>query len=324
MKIELKDQDVGFEANKGTILDAALAASIPWPHQCRSGECGHCRCRLIEGDVRRDPYLPGTLSVEEERSGVILACRSTPKTPLVLGLDGPLPPAIRSIEAKIQKRAFLSSDVIRLVLEPKERVDFLPGQYADVCLPGMPARAYSMASAPAEPELDFLVKIVGNGCVSPALADAELGTVLKLRMPLGAAHWQNSARPLLLIGSGTGLAPLMSIWRHVSSCSAKTPAELIAIHADWARDLFEPPSRQHWLADNGMLDQIDGEMQDLKGYDCHFAGSPATMKLVKSLVFTRGLPAERFFADPFWTPELIVKPALGQRFGQIMRKLFAA
>ena len=39
-----------------TILEAALAAGVPYPHGCRSGNCGACKSRLVAGDVEMSPY----------------------------------------------------------------------------------------------------------------------------------------------------------------------------------------------------------------------------------------------------------------------------
>ena len=62
-----------------TILEAAMAAGVPYPHGCRSGDCGACKSRLISGDVTLAPYSDRALSARERAAGMILACRARPR-----------------------------------------------------------------------------------------------------------------------------------------------------------------------------------------------------------------------------------------------------
>lgn len=62
-----------------TILEAAMAAGAPYPHGCRSGNCGACKSRLISGDVTLAPYSDRALSADERAAGMILACRARPR-----------------------------------------------------------------------------------------------------------------------------------------------------------------------------------------------------------------------------------------------------
>src|SRR5260370_24233050 len=61
-----------------TILEAALAAGVAYPHGCRSGNCGACKSRLESGEVELSPYSPYALSDAERAQGLILACRAVP------------------------------------------------------------------------------------------------------------------------------------------------------------------------------------------------------------------------------------------------------
>src|SRR5689334_18667493 len=61
-----------------TILDAALAAGVPYPHGCRSGNCGACKSRLGEGEVEMAPYSEFALTEAEAAEGLVLACRAVP------------------------------------------------------------------------------------------------------------------------------------------------------------------------------------------------------------------------------------------------------
>ena len=55
-----------------TILEAALSQGVPYPHGCRSGNCGACKSRLLSGEVEMSPWSEFALSPEEKESGLVL------------------------------------------------------------------------------------------------------------------------------------------------------------------------------------------------------------------------------------------------------------
>ena len=75
-----------------TVLQAALAAGIAYPHGCRMGRCGACKSRLISGDVDLLKHTPFSLTEEEKADGLTLACRAVPLGDVVIGwLNGAEP-----------------------------------------------------------------------------------------------------------------------------------------------------------------------------------------------------------------------------------------
>jgi alkane 1-monooxygenase len=70
-----------------TILSAALRAGIPFPHGCRVGSCGKCRCRVQDGAVRELTETAYLLSADELDRGVVLACQSVPRTDVHVEVD---------------------------------------------------------------------------------------------------------------------------------------------------------------------------------------------------------------------------------------------
>ena len=77
VKVRQFDEDLAVETGQ-TILEAALARDLPYPHGCRSGNCGACKSELLAGEVEMSPYSDFALTDQEKSSGLILACRAVP------------------------------------------------------------------------------------------------------------------------------------------------------------------------------------------------------------------------------------------------------
>jgi ferredoxin-NADP reductase len=108
------------------------------------------------------------------------------------------------------------------------------GQHVDVRLTAedgyQAQRSYSIGSAPGAPELELTVEYIEDGEVSPYLTE-ELGPEdpLELRGPIGGYFvWRpDRDEPLLLVGGGSGLVPLMAMLRHRRDAGATVDARLL-------------------------------------------------------------------------------------------------
>lgn len=69
------------------MLTVALAQGIKWPHKCRVGSCGTCKCKILEGEVKPEIDFVNVLSLEQIESGYVLACKSSVKTDLKILID---------------------------------------------------------------------------------------------------------------------------------------------------------------------------------------------------------------------------------------------
>ncbi len=105
-----------------------------------------------------------------------------------------------------------------LILDVPGWIDHQPGQHVDVRLTapdGYQAnRSYSISSAPGEPP-QITVERVPDGEVSPYMVDVvEVGDTFEVRGPIGGYFvWEPKPAELVLIGGGSGIAPLRSMWR---------------------------------------------------------------------------------------------------------------
>lgn len=67
-----------------TVLAALLRAGLPFPFACQTGNCGSCKCHLLAGEVLALEQAEHVLTSAERAAGVILACRSQPRSDLVV------------------------------------------------------------------------------------------------------------------------------------------------------------------------------------------------------------------------------------------------
>ncbi len=69
------------------LLQAALNAGIQWPHDCRVGSCGSCRCLIKEGKIKPLNDFSYVLDGEQLKSGMVLACQSRLQSDVVVEVD---------------------------------------------------------------------------------------------------------------------------------------------------------------------------------------------------------------------------------------------
>jgi NAD(P)H-flavin reductase len=196
-----------FHLNCGDLLlDGALLNGVELPHDCRSGICGACRVRLVDGKV-----FGGT----EPGSDMIHACQARVVSDLQLVKEAVPDPV--SISAEVADLVRLAPDVIGVSLELPRRLKHLPGQYCKLQFRGFPLRCYSpsypLQGGPDNRLLSFHIRRIHGGAVSSALgAKIRAGHRVKLTGPFGSAFFRpNHPGRTVVVASGTGFAPMWSI-----------------------------------------------------------------------------------------------------------------
>jgi len=121
-----------------------------------------------------------------------------------------------------------------LLLDVPEWPGHLAGQHIDVRLvaeDGYEAqRAYSIASAPGSKHVEITVERIENAEVSPYLCDVlQPGDGVEVRGPIGGYFVRRAEErsPLLLIGGGSGVVPLMSMLRQHTAVGSTSEARLL-------------------------------------------------------------------------------------------------
>jgi naphthalene 1,2-dioxygenase ferredoxin reductase component len=217
VKVRQFDADLPVEMGQ-TILEAALARDLPYPHGCRSGNCGACKSELIAGEVEMSPYSEFALTEAEKAGGLILACRAVPWSDCevkFLDADETVAHPSRRLTCKVVDVASATHDIrtIRLEIVSGGPFDFSAGQYASVEFPGLPPRDYSMANRPDEKVLEFHIRLMQGGAVTPFVANQlKTGDVVKVSGPFGTSYLREKhTGPIVALAGGSGMAPIKSI-----------------------------------------------------------------------------------------------------------------
>jgi CDP-4-dehydro-6-deoxyglucose reductase len=315
------------------VLDAALDAGINLPHSCKSGNCGACRARLLRGEVDYPNGKPLGLSDSEAAEGLILLCQAHPCTDLsletfeVIAADLAL---VKRLPCRIERAERWSHDVmsVYLRLPAAERFEFKPGQYIDILLSGGRRRSFSIASPPHDScLLELHVRRAPGGEFTEQLFTGGISNaLLTIEGPLGHFIYRPPTRlssgkdaPMLLVGGGTGLAPLMSMLRHVIENGLRREMWLywgVRNERDlYARASLEQMTRRcadlrylavlsepsaQWHGRRGMVHQsVLGDIEQLERYDVYASGPPAMIEAVRSEFMRRGVAAARLSFDSF-------------------------
>jgi NAD(P)H-flavin reductase/ferredoxin len=205
LKVLVNDET--FSANCGDLLlDAALMNGIDIPHDCRSGYCGTCRVRVLDGWV-----LGGQTSDPE----TVLACQCRVISDLQVAAEDV--PEITTSTGRVIDLVRLAPDVVEVCIKLTRPAQYLPGQYFNVEFRGFPARRYSPTTALDGLGDDRLIRLhvrrIPHGRVSSALGRTiGAGHWAKLTGPVGSAYLRSyRSERLVLIAGGTGFAPLWAI-----------------------------------------------------------------------------------------------------------------
>lgn len=328
-RVRIQGSDTPFEvADDQSVLDAVLRAGEWLPHSCTQGTCGTCKVRVLDGQVAHNDSPEYTLTPAERCAGLALGCLATPCSDLVvepLGTasdDGAPRHPLRDFDGTVVALDDIATDTRRLVVDLDEPMSFNAGQYAELQIPGTGlGRQYSMANQPSEPKrLEFHVKrTVGgratDGWIFSALS---VGERVELRGPLGQFHLvREQSEPAILIGGGTGLAPLKSIARHVLD-HGLVP-ELYLYHGgrrrddlydvDFFRDLeaehgnfhYRPVlSEEQWDGSTGMVtDAVVEDFRSCKGLSAYLCGPPAMIEAGVRALKRRRMAPRLIFREEF-------------------------
>ena len=340
MRVRLSRFDRSFTAApEEPVLDAALRAGLNLPHSCKGGSCGACRARLLEGTIAYPHGRPLGLSEAEEAEGLVLLCHARALSDLLVETFDVVSAEqirIKRLPCRVERSERLSHDVMALYLKlpAAEAFEFKPGQYVDIMLPKGRRRSFSIASPPHDARpLELHVRHAPGGEFTERVF-AEHGierALLTLEGPLGHFVYRDSAASMLLIGGGTGLAPLKSIMRHVldnglpreialywgvrSERDLYAQAELEALarragaRLRYVPVLSEPSAA--WSGCTGYVHRAVLERgEPLGALDIYASGPPAMVEAIRREFPLHGADPARLYFDSFdYAPDSAARQA---------------
>jgi propane monooxygenase reductase component len=334
-QVRLEPVGVEFEVDEDeTILRGAFRQGLMLMHGCKEGQCSACKSFLLDGEVDLDRYSTFALNDFEKDEGWTLLCRAHAMSDLEIELINYDEEVLRSGVAlrtetmRVEAIDALTHDIRRLVLSPAggTAFTFKPGQYVDIRIPDSDeVRSFSMAGLPGD-ELEFMIKVYPDGKFSSLLSSGAIavGDELDVTGPYGVFTLRESSeRPLLFIGGGAGMAPILSLLRSLAEQGSTRPA-VYYYGARASRDLFYLDELAELsarlanfrfvaaLSDCGEDDDWDGERglitdvvsrcePQVSEADAYLCGPPPMVDAAIGLLAQKGVPESRVYYDKFTT-----------------------
>ena len=314
------------------MLAAGIRQGIGLPYGCKDGACGSCKCKKLEGTVVHGPHQAKALSEQEEAAGFVLTCCGVAHSDVVLESRqvtqaGAIP--IRKMPSRIASMERKSPDVmvIRLQLPANDPFVYRAGQYVEFLLRDGSRRSYSMANAPHNgPALELHIRHMPGG----KFTDHVFGVmkekeIQRIEGPFGSFYLrEESDKPMVLLASGTGFAPIKALIEHMQFQNIQRPATLYwggrrphdLYMDDWVRArLAEMPHlhyvpvvsdalpEDNWTGRTGFVHRaVLEDLPDLSSYQVYACGAPIVVDSARDdFSELAGLDEEEYFADSFIT-----------------------
>lgn len=328
-----------------TILGAALRHSVGLPYGCKNGACGSCKGRVVAGDIVQGDHAASALSAQEKTEGRALFCCATAASDITIECRevqgaGDIP--IKKIPCRVATLERVADDVVvtRLQLPATERMQYLAGQYVEFLLRDGKRRSYSIATPPhQEGPIELHIRHMPGGTFTDYVFGAKEGQpamkerdILRFEGPLGSFFLrEDSDKPIILLASGTGFAPIKAIVEHAVYTGITRPMTLywggrrprdLYMHElceQWARELpnfryvpviSDAQASDDWDGRTGFVHEaVMEDHPDLAGFEVYACGAPVMINAARKDFSLRcDLHEDAFFADSF-TSEADMHPA---------------
>ncbi len=302
-----------------TVLDTLLQANVNIPNACREGVCQSCLLRSL--DIAPPSLSQKGLKDTLQFQKYFLACRCYPEQDMTIALPDY---ENSSIAATVSHKELLSADIMRLVLAYKDEFNFYAGQFANLRRDDGLTRSYSIANVPGQENiLEFHVKRLHGGRFSAWVHDhLILGAELAVSEAKGSCHYLpgKSEQPLLLVGTGSGLAPLIGIVKDALAQGhygpirlyhgSREPEGLYLINE--IQSLTETYSNFDYFpcvsGNNTSEIFTKGRAHDvalaatdtLNGWRVYLCGHPDMVNQTKKMAFLKGASLNDIYADAFY------------------------
>jgi len=314
-------QEKSYQCRKGeTVLQVFMRHGVTVPFSCGNGICHACLQRCENGHV--PPKAQKGLRETLKEQGYFLTCKCIPDNDMKITLPRDSDLFNRAV---VYKKELLAPDVCRLLLEPATQLYYHAGQFINIRNQHGEVRSYSLSSVPQEDYfLEIHVKRVPEGIMSHWIFD-ELSEndELEFQGAMGSNYYVQGEQhqPLLLVGTGTGLSPLLGIVRDALSSGHTGPMYLyhgsrhpqgLYLQATLKElseqyDNFHPVLcvSERTTLENYRVGRANdialADHADLKKWRIYLCGHPEMVEGMQQAAQAAGANPLEIHADPFWS-----------------------
>lgn len=314
-----------------SLLSSLTQEEIFIPSACGGrGTCGYCKVKVMEGGgpvlATEKPFL----TPEEQEDHVRLSCQLKVKEDIKIQIPEELfnvkeyitvAEEIEDVTDRIKR--------VRLRLPEGSELNFKAGQYIQLLAPEYDGndeevfRAYSIASAAEDHNhVELFIGYVPGGIATTYIHQhLKVGDKVTITGPYGDFYYQDNDREMILAGAGTGIAPLLSLVRHLEAINsdrkatlyfgARTPSDLMMV--DYFEEMekklpnfkFIPTlsrvTEEHkWTGEEGRVNiTLDKYLEDGENKEAYLCGNPAMIDSIKEVLDKKGIPEELVYFDEF-------------------------
>ena len=326
-----EQKDLLVEGGKPLLVTLA-EQNIFIPSACGGkGTCAYCKVKVHEGGGPVLPTETPYLNPQELEGHVRLSCQVKVKEDLKIEIPEEIF-LVKEFQVRVEKIEDLTPEIKGVhfkILSPEEGIIFKPGQYVQLHIPkykltsGPEYRAYSICSSAQDHKaLELIITRAEGGAVSTYVHEyLKVGDELVISGPFGEFYLRESERDILLIATGSGLAPVRSILDQIHRqqiqrktllfFGAKTPEDLF--YDDYLNGLQEQISHftfyptlsratpeDHWSGETGRVTNlIEKYIPDEPNLDVYICGAPPMVESCVQLLTKKGVSEENIYYDKF-------------------------
>ncbi len=327
------NEDKEYTVNGGSsLLSTLIEEKIFIPSACGGkGTCGYCKVKVLDGGGPVLPTETPFLTEDELNNNVRLSCQCKVKQNIKIEIPEELF-NVKEYFATVEEIEDMTSVIKRLKIKlPEgEEIRFKPGQFIQLKAPIYDGndeevyRAYSIASSPGDKEHIelFIGYVPGGKCTTYVHKHLKEGDTVQINGPYGDFYFDDASdREVILVAAGTGIAPILSILKHMKEYNinrkarfyfgARTPDDLFLL--DYFKELEESlydfkfiptlsrvTEEHNWTGERGRVNNaLDKYLTDSDNKEAYLCGNPAMIDSMVSALMEKGVPEELIYFDKF-------------------------
>lgn len=330
VKVTINDEKEYTVPGGRSLLSTLVDEEIFIPSACGGkGTCGYCKVQIDSGG---GPLLATELpflTKEEQEDKFRLACQCKVKEDINIRIREELF-NVKEYETEIVEMENVTNTIkrVKMKLKNDKEINFKPGQYVQILVPDYDGneevfRAYSIASAAEDKNIiELFIGYVEGGIATTYVHKfLNVGDDLNITGPYGDFYYHDTDNEMILAGAGTGIAPLLSLVRHLERekierkarlyFGAKRPEDLMMV--DYFKDMEENlydfkfiptlsrvTEEDNWTGEQGRVNvTLEKYLDGGSNKEAYLCGNPAMIGSIKSVLLEKGVDEENIFFDEF-------------------------